>query len=127
MKRATDQAIQQGKSRTDRPESEDEEELIDGLTKTQRSKLKKRELEAKERAGSVMPPPPPTTEEEEQGVERGEFKEGRPDETWPEVGKWAQSVRDLKPICELTISRESDGQDSRHRRSAVPISRIPRR
>ena len=41
-------------------------------------------------------------------MERGEFKEGRPDETWPEVGKWAQSVRDLKPICELTIQRESD-------------------
>ena len=89
-------------------ESEDEDELVDGLTKTQRSKLKKRELEAKERAGSVMPPPPPTVQEETEGVERGEFKEGRPDETWPEVGKWAQSVRDLKPICELTISRESD-------------------
>ena len=42
-------------------ESEDEEELVDGLTKTQRSKLKKRELEAKERAGSVMPPPPAPT------------------------------------------------------------------
>ena len=94
------------------PETESEDEAVaeDGLTKTQRSKLKKRELEAKERAGSVLPPPPPSSQEETAvDVERGEFKEGTPAPQWPEVEKWAQSVRDLKPICELTIGRdESD-------------------
>ena len=95
-------------------ESDDDDAVgADGMTSTQRSKAKKKELLAKERAGaaaSAPPPPPPdgAAEAAASAPERGEFKEGTPTPTWPEVDKWAQSVRDLKPICELTIVREGD-------------------
>ena len=90
-------------------ESDDDEVGADGMTSTQRSKAKKKALLEKERAGAAPPPPPSAADEAAAAAaapERGEFKEGTPTPTWPEVEKWAQSVKDLKPICELTVARE---------------------
>jgi len=94
------------------PETESEDEAVgeDGLTSTQRSKEKKKALLAKERAGgaaAAAPPTAPSAEAEAAAVERGEFVAGTPTPTWPEVEKWAQSVKDLKPICELAVVREA--------------------
>jgi len=96
------------------PETESEDEAVgeDGLTSTQRSKAKKKALLEKERAGATAAaaPPPPGAAAEAAAVERGEFKSGRPDAVWPEVEKWAQSVKDLKPVCEVAVVRD-DGAD----------------
>ena len=56
------------------PRPSEDEGFVDGLTKTQRSKLKKRELEAKERAGSCHAAPPLLRKRK--SAWRGEFKEG---------------------------------------------------
>lgn len=106
---------------TTEPETDDEEEEEDvgdtGLTSTQRNKLKKKALEANERRGTGKPVDDPKspqhlTDEEE----RGEVPNEMPTPTWPEVQAWVDSVKKLRPICELSITRdETDSNESAQR------------
>jgi len=89
------------------PETDEDEEVgEDGLTSTQRSKLKKKALEANERRGTKAPAEAASAPAADD--ERGELPGEMPEPTWPEVRAWVDSVKKLRPICELSVTRGDD-------------------
>ena len=85
----------------------------DALTSTQISRLKKlalREQETGTRAGggAAAAEAEAAAEGGQQGPrkeERGELPTEMPPPHWPEVTAWAESIKLLRPICELKIER----------------------
>lgn len=91
------------------PETDEDEVLEneDGLTSTQRSKLKKKALQSDERRGAAVET---SAKKEEEVKERGELPSEMPEPAWEEVTAWVDSVKKLRPICELSID-EKEGFD----------------
>ena len=96
---------------------EEEEEMFaaDGLTSTQRSKLKKQELAAQEGVAALSEREQAAVERkaalQKKEVEQQKALLTKPDAIWPEVIKVEESVQKLKPICELTVVRTEVGGD----------------
>mmetsp|Transcript_40733 Transcript_40733/g.65411 ORF Transcript_40733/g.65411 Transcript_40733/m.65411 type:complete len:502 (-) Transcript_40733:34-1539(-) len=89
-------------------ESEDEVEedgqvYTDGLTSTQRNKLKKKQLQAQERRGMKD-----KAEVEEQVESDGEELGPTPTPVWPEIAKIVESIKMLRPIHEISVTRDAD-------------------
>jgi len=76
---------------------EDGKVFTDGLTSTQRSKLKKRQLEMFERRGQQV-------KEEEENVSEEDEAIGPPPQ-WPEIQKLVEAEKLLRPIHELNVVR----------------------
>eukprot|EP00633_Aureoumbra_lagunensis_P008794 CAMPEP_0197313830 /NCGR_PEP_ID=MMETSP0891-20130614/30847_1 /TAXON_ID=44058 ORGANISM="Aureoumbra lagunensis, Strain CCMP1510" /NCGR_SAMPLE_ID=MMETSP0891 /ASSEMBLY_ACC=CAM_ASM_000534 /LENGTH=449 /DNA_ID=CAMNT_0042801939 /DNA_START=100 /DNA_END=1449 /DNA_ORIENTATION=+ len=104
----------------------DDAEDDDGLTSTQRSKLKKKMLEASERAGAprAVVVTKSNDEREEKSIDEDDENEiistpepitasstasvsqVAPEPIWPEVIAWYEAVKNLRPIYEVSVSRE---------------------
>mmetsp|Transcript_3843 Transcript_3843/g.4666 ORF Transcript_3843/g.4666 Transcript_3843/m.4666 type:complete len:496 (-) Transcript_3843:1169-2656(-) len=78
---------------------EDGEAYNDGLTSTQRNRMKKKQMQALERRGMK--------EEEEEEQEEEEEEEKGPNPIWPEVQNIVDSIDNLREIKEISIVRES--------------------
>lgn len=97
----------------DDDDDDDQDESQDTMTSTQRNKLKKRALQANERRGAAEPTSPRSAKGEAVASdERGELPSEMPEPHWPEVLAWVDSVKKLRPICELSVSRDppEDGE-----------------
>ena len=98
-------------------EDEDEDEEGNGdLTSTQLSKLKKLALIEQEtgvKAGEARAAAAAGGDENESTKveERGDLPSEMPTPRWPEVVAWAESVKQLRPICELRIEREAASKE----------------
>eukprot|EP00514_Thraustochytrium_sp_LLF1b_P001044 CAMPEP_0184527910 /NCGR_PEP_ID=MMETSP0198_2-20121128/11491_1 /TAXON_ID=1112570 /ORGANISM="Thraustochytrium sp., Strain LLF1b" /LENGTH=497 /DNA_ID=CAMNT_0026919683 /DNA_START=96 /DNA_END=1589 /DNA_ORIENTATION=+ len=87
----------------DELEDEDGNVINDGLTSTQRSKIKKKQLEAQERRGATAKKNSKAEAEEASDIESDE---PGPPPIWSEVANIVESVKMLRPIQELTVIRD---------------------
>ena len=98
-------------------EDEDEDEEGSGdLTSTQLSKLKKLALIEQETGVKAGEPRAAAAaggdgNESTKVEERGDLPSEMPTPRWPEVVAWAESVKQLRPICELRIEREAASKE----------------
>jgi len=87
-------------------EEEDEEEDTEEMTSTQLNKLKKLALKEKETAAQYIGGGSGSSDgssTKEAKPERGVLPMEMPSPIWPEVEAWANSVKLLRPLCELNI------------------------
>ena len=88
----------------------------DGLTSTQRSKLKKKMMVEKERSGVAATDDDDDLEKEDTTIAAlsdGAIPTEMPKAQWPEIEAWQASVKNLRPIYEISVAREDEEEDDK--------------